>query len=904
MDPQQDMVIDLERLGSKRMFITEEISYINRNDQGLWTVRFKSSPRVFNYNKGRLLYLSKPERIDIVDKGLYIQDKHITNVAELLRFTDGHHTFYRVTYTNGSVENLYGRGVYVTRTPIDKIGGSLWDYLRKLADETGLMADDKTNLLSKQYELVDVKRDDVPLAQYLGDKTKLRTYRLPKQVYYAFGCNTSQKKAVEAALTHQVSVIQGPPGTGKTQTILNIIANLLIAGKTVLVVSNNNSAVNNVAEKLEHEGLGFIVAKLGSVQKKEEFVAGQQPLPDMSSWHIDASSSVKQWVKDALNNVSQGFSAQLRQAELRAEYDALLKEATYNEKLATNSIDCDWLYSKSSSKIMELLGYYQIRQSKQIPSVFFRIKWALKLGLPMFSFLQKDVSDVIASLENAYYIVRKAEIEKELQSVESTLQSVDIKENLRLLCAYSLQILKNEIAEHYRADTRTAFTIKNIKAKTEDLLREYPVVLSTTYSAKSCISKDMVFDYVIMDEASQVDIKTGALALSCAMNAVIVGDDKQLPNVVSQEEALALQAIQLTYKVDDRYNEVTHSFLQSCVEVFKDIPVTLLREHYRCHPKIIEFCNQHFYNGELVAMTDDNGEDNVLQVVQTVEGNHARGHFNQREIDVIVQEVLPQCADSGSVGIITPYRQQADEINKALGKDIASTVHKYQGRECDTIIMSMVDNKPTEFSDDPNLLNVAISRAKTHLYVVTNSNEMPKESNLAQLIDYVRYNNFEVRQSEVSSVFDLLYKQYTSQRLDSLANKPVVSDYISENLFYNTLMEAITALGLVHIDVLCHYPVVRFISDWSLLTEEEKAFASNRLSHVDFLVYNSLTKRPLLVIEVDGWYYHKRQGGQVTRDALKDKLLAKFGLPLHRILTTDTVNVESLKALLSSSLMG
>ena len=52
-----------------------------------------------------------------------------------------------------------------------------------------------------------------------------------------------------------------------------------------------------------------------------------------------------------------------------------------------------------------------------------------------------------------------------------------------------------------------------------------------------------MFDYVIMDEASQVDIKTGALALSCAMNAVIVGDDKQLPNVVSHEEALALQAI-------------------------------------------------------------------------------------------------------------------------------------------------------------------------------------------------------------------------------------------------------------------------------------------------------------------------------------------------------------------------
>ena len=59
-----------------------------------------------------------------------------------------------------------------------------------------------------------------------------------------------QKQAVEHALSNQVSIIQGPPGTGKTQTILNIIANLLLAKKSVLVVSNNNSAVSNVVEKL------------------------------------------------------------------------------------------------------------------------------------------------------------------------------------------------------------------------------------------------------------------------------------------------------------------------------------------------------------------------------------------------------------------------------------------------------------------------------------------------------------------------------------------------------------------------------------------------------------------------------------------------------------------------------
>ena len=51
-------------------------------------------------------------------------------------------------------------------------------------------------------------------------------------------------------MENQISVIQGPPGTGKTQTILNIIANILMQGKTVQIVSNNNSATENVYEKL------------------------------------------------------------------------------------------------------------------------------------------------------------------------------------------------------------------------------------------------------------------------------------------------------------------------------------------------------------------------------------------------------------------------------------------------------------------------------------------------------------------------------------------------------------------------------------------------------------------------------------------------------------------------------
>ena len=472
-----------------------------------------------------------------------------------------------------------------------------------------------------------------------------------------------------------------------------------------------------------------------------------------------------------------------------------------------NHAEGEWLNGKASAKLMKLLNSYQmIVENGHKPGMWFRLQWAFSLGVKMLAFLNREPSDIINSLEAAYYFARKIEIEQELASIASTLQKIDVQKSMKELRSSSLHLLKDKIAKRYNTGIRRKFSIKDIKPKTEEFLKEYPVVLSTTYSAKSCISKEMVFDYVIMDEASQVDIKTGALALSCAMNAVIVGDDKQLPNVVSREEELALKAIQTTYQVDERYNAVTHSFLQSCVEVFQDAPVTLLREHYRCHPKIIEFCNRRFYDGELVAMTTDKGEKDVLQVIRTVPGNHARGHFNQREIDVIMQEVLPGCAESESIGIITPYRAQAEAINQAVGKDIASTVHKYQGRECDTIIMSMVDNSPTEFSDDANLLNVAISRAKNRLCLVTNGNEMPQDCNLSQLISYIQYNNFEVKASKLHSVFDLLYRQYTAERLAYQAAHPTVSDYLSENLVYDVLLKAIAELGLPHTEVLCHYP--------------------------------------------------------------------------------------------------
>ena len=83
---------------------------------------------------------------------------------------------------------------------------------------------------------------------------------------------------MEKALTSTISVIEGPLGTGKTETILNLIANIIaVRHETVGIVSFGNAAVDNVRDKLDELGFGQVLASLGRGEKREEFFAGQVP---------------------------------------------------------------------------------------------------------------------------------------------------------------------------------------------------------------------------------------------------------------------------------------------------------------------------------------------------------------------------------------------------------------------------------------------------------------------------------------------------------------------------------------------------------------------------------------------------------------------------------------------------
>lgn len=897
---------------------TLQIVSIEKNEAGGYRVLFKNSARNYNYGRDKVVWLNHPEWIAPTNSKVYIGGSQQINIREIWRFSSGTKYYWHIVYTNGYVQEGDDNSIMVVTSCLgEQTCKDTFAYLKNVALINPLGRDkDNDGILAEMYDKVEFVDNSSVAACYLNPKEHKPRSLTHADLIYPFGCNASQKKAVAAAFEHQMSVIQGPPGTGKTQTILNIIANIVRQGKTVLVVSNNNSATTNVMEKLEKYGTSFIVAPLGSKENKETFIANQPSVPiECNTWDmsLSVSLSIKRKLHTTLQQLDKVYDLQNERAELLQEQQTV--ELEWKHFCMDNNWDnnTNGRNSISSKCIISLWLEFQAyaKGEKQEPTNWFSkwkekikwwwMKWNCKHRLHIVSLFDKnDLTPLIKELQALYYLNRLEEIKHRLVSIEKNLALYDAKDLTDTLTGLSMSLFKSTLHTHYAKHERMIFAdTKDMRRRGNDFMQQYPVVLSTTFSARSCMFTDKLYDYIIMDEASQVSIDTGALALTCATNAVIVGDTLQLPNVVTDEDRMKLDAIMKQYNIEECYDCAKNSFLQSVLNAIKNVPETLLREHYRCHPRIINFCNQKFYGGNLLIMTEDKGEKDVLTAIRTVKGNHAVNHYNQREIDVVKEEVLPILKDYDNIGIISPYNNQVDAFNCQIVGAKAGTIHKYQGRENDAIIMSVVDNQITDFADDANMLNVAVSRAKKKFCLVMTGNEQERHGNICDLLDYIAYNNCTITKSKLASIFDYLYGQYTKQRIAFLKANPHISEYASENLTYAMLNEVIASDSRFNVlEVLCHVPLRQVVKDTSLMNKYELKYATNYSTHLDFLIINKVTKLPILAIETDGYTYHNDQTVQHERDLMKDHIMSNYGLPLLRLSTKGSGEKEKVLSML------
>jgi very-short-patch-repair endonuclease len=582
-------------------------------------------------------------------------------------------------------------------------------------------------------------------------------------------------------------------------------------------------------------------------------------------------------------------------AQLRAEIDELVIERRYllqwqqeNGVQAPASLR---KYGLSPRKTADLMAYLSHLAGQRI-----RLKDRIELLFNFRIFRTKPFGDgegrqsVFYALQMHYYDKVLREKEAALVACLESLEHGNFKALLESLTAGSMRFLKRHLHENIQ-DSQT-FDAETYRRDFDAFLKRFPIIGSSTHSIVNSMATGAMLDYVLIDEASQQDIVPGILALGCAKNLIIVGDRRQLAHI-PVKLGLAAPA--------EEYDCEKYSLLDSSIDVFKQtLPRTLLKEHYRCHPRIIQFCNQQFYENELIPMTQGGGEE-PLSLLVTAKGNHTRRNTNLRELDSLLKTLEdggePVGFDGDSRGFIAPFRAQVILSGSCLPADfVKDTVHKFQGRECDEIVFSTVLDKKREsqarldFVDDARMVNVAVSRAKNRFTLVT-GDEVFAASNgpVAALVRYVEYyaDEKQVLRAPVVSAFDLLYREY-DQSLERLNARlrPGDSRFKSEQIVAQVLRDAMSRASLRALTFHTQIALNQVASSTNTtLTAREQAFMRNGAS-CDFVLYFKVGKMPLGVIEVDGGSHDKPE--QAERDALKNNILEKSNVPLLRLRTVES----------------
>lgn len=865
---------------------TTDVTHVKYVDK-MWEVTFVNG-NTYTYGYKSVEKYYDPKIVNTSNVEIKISGEYVYNIHQILFFK----LHAKLFFINNTSALCWVSQIEMKKIDATNKSTDVFKYLKELSNILKIKVDDDNSFLGKQFgQIITVNKESV-LNKYINKQITQKSKNI-ENILLPFGVNISQEKATRIGLNRPFSIIEGPPGTGKTQTILNLIANAIIRNKSIAIVSNNNSATVNIQEKLATYDLSFICAFLGSRENKDKFIESQDiSYPEMKKWEmsetelLNSSKDLKSDLKEILilnDLLNQKSKASEDLGKLLLEY----KHYQISSPLIDFNDDIK-LLSKSSFDISTLIE--EIMREKRITKIykfFFHLKHKIKFKNVYIISKEKTIN----KLNHLFYTKLINELNSKISSLDNKLKNADSKQKMADYQKLSMKLFKAFLFQKFgNRDARYLFDNNDLYLRLDDFIKEYPVILSTTHSLRNISKYEYLYDYVVIDEASQVDIVSGALALSVAKQAVIVGDSMQLPHVVNSNVQKSSEFIFNKYDINKNF-KYTYSLLDSIKSIYgSSIPTTLLKEHYRCNPEIIGFCNQKFYHSDLIIHTTSS-ELQPLSVYISAEGNHARGNYNQRQIDIILQEVLPQLDKNDSIGIITPFREQADKLIEAFRKsDIeADTVHKYQGREKDIIIISTVSNsvEANSFVDNKNLINVAVSRAKKRLILVT-SNDMleNKNTNISNLVAYIKYHNFEVLESKVLSVFDALYKNHSDSILKQYQDPKKVSEYKSENIIYELLSEILSHKDYSSLGMLLHYPLSRVIRDYSLLTEEEYKYASNYLTHVDFLLYNKLTKQPVLVVEVDGYAFHNNNKKQLIRDNKKDNILRKYGIQYLRLNTT------------------
>lgn len=806
--------------------------------------------------------ISRDEKIDFDNLDEAIEETTVKTTIKL----------DKITLTNQNA-------IILTKRP--SITAGVLHELTQISEKpSGVYRETALNIINEEYLQTKGKLIDNP--------NKLHKDLKDFAVITPLSLSDSQENVIKSLENNTFVAVYGPPGTGKSQTIVNLVSHLIANGKTVLVASRMDKAVDVVSERLNELGAPFLALRAGRLnyQKQLSF-----QLQDLLSNKVDLDCDYENAIfadikdmKELLNSIKDLENKSENIIKLEQTWQEIFIQKTEQEKtlgqmqfiqdiLKKAEIEQIANLIKTIEKNLEKTGFFASISNYSSRN---KLKKLLKLS---------NFSENYENLGRLKFELDVAKLACEMRLIESNIQKLGnlhvMSEQIRMLKkkqrSLAVEILKGKRREslkgllrdqikrqrlivHTKSLIERKKNLQNRLLEGEDfkpLMEAFPCWCVTTYAISGSLPmKPGLFDVAIIDEASQCDIASCFPILYRAKKAVVVGDDRQLPHLSFLEKAKE-QSFLSQYSIPDKYQLMWRFRTNSMFDLanYYSMNPVLLDEHFRSLPPVINFSNQEFYGGRIRIMRRNSNETKVLELVQVPDGKvDFDATRNLPEVEAVVaklQELIIEDERKNpdnpvSIGIISPFRAQVEQLKTSVSRVLSEhmirkhkieigTAHTFQGDERDIILMSwaFANNSFVQsltFLQKPNLFNVAITRARYKMinFVSKVPGDLP-EGLFRSYLNYVQ--EYEARQKAIE-------------------NKEFEENYYKNN-FEKTVAQSIRELG-----------------------HGVQAGAEIAGFSVDLLVNDKI------VIECDGVEDSKKLSGTNMR---KQSILERSGFKINRI---------------------
>lgn len=718
----------------------------------------------------------------------------------------------------------------------------------------GLGIDVALDLKSEYKAILDMYAADnvsIPIKAFFGELlTKPRRTKAYPIALINENINLDQLLAINNAMKFPCAYIQGPPGTGKTNTIKNTIVTAFFNETTVLFASYNNMPIDSVTNaltglKYKDKSIPFPILRLGNTEKLRHA--------------INYINLLRKQVA-AINIYEDTLNKRKEDRKIRAkQLSDLLKDYE------------DIVELKERKESMEHLIKYQ-KGMENIGSIS---AFQMDLQMNQMNNLNQKITE-IGEISNDKVMELLDRNEEEFYQYLYFISAKYIKKLETKPFSELINILDANIKEDEKVDKFAKYLKKSENVKL--LQRVFPIMVTTCISAHRLGSPEILFDMVIIDEASQCNVAISLVPIIRGENMMLVGDPQQLRPVVLLDD-ITNKKLRTKYNISDEYDYKENSIYKTYLACDAVSDEVLLRCHYRSNKRIIDFNNKKYYNSKLEILTKSEEKEPLL----FVDVENSRSEYKNTS-PAEVKEILDYAMlnKDKSIAVITPFVNQKNLIERGiaerkLGNVVCGTVHAFQGDEKDVVLFSTaLSDRTTDgtynwLKNNKELINVATSRAKEKLILLASKKELDRlhgtntDDDLYELVNYIRTNG----QSVVTK------KQVSSR---ALGVQPFST--ATENAFLDNLTHALGNIWLTQ----SRYTIHKEVAISQVFQENLTHNALFYMGRFDFVVYEKQGRAeiPILAIELDGKEHYTKEA-VIERDRKKNEICKAHNLQIIRV---------------------